>query len=393
MAKNTGKPITNANVAHITPAILTWAIRRSSYSRETLAKRLGISPEELTRWERGTPPPMEKAERLASLLGIPFGFFYLASPPNAGVPIPDRRRLNVGYKPSQNFLELLNDVLVRRDWYRDYATELREAPLPFVGKFSVESDVKVVADIRRVLSLGPEFRHSEMSWANYGAALAKRAEERRILVMRSSVVANDGQKPVSRLEVQGFAIADPIAPVVFVNSSDYKSAQIFTLTHEFAHLWIGDTAISNPNQGESQSNNRIERFCDRVATETLVPEAEFRPLWRVKTLKAELGLIDELAMTYWVSSLVIIRRASELNLISADEMHRLRKRAVAAQRKNEPKGRPTFYRLAAVRAGHRLTEAVRSEVESGSLIHSHASRLLGMNAATFGRFMGTSRTP
>jgi Zn-dependent peptidase ImmA (M78 family) len=394
MAKTPAKPITSANVAHITPSVLSWAIARSSHSREHLAKRLRVSVDELQKWEKNTPPPMEKAEDLATLLGIPFGYFFLAAPPDATLPIPDRRRLTHDYKPTQHFLELLNHVLIRRDWYRDYLLDSDAPRLPFVGQFANTVDAaRVAADIRRVLQLGPELRHSVFSWADYASALARRAEEKRILVMRSGVVANEAHKRVSRAEVQGFAIADPLAPIVFVNSSDFKSAQVFTIAHELAHIWIGDSAISNPNQGDSPDVHRIERLCDQIATEALVPEAEFRPLWKVKSLRAQVNRVDELAMTYWVSALVIIRRANELNLISVDEAQLLRKKAIAAQKTKAKKGRPSYYQLATVRSGHRLADAIRAEVESGNLVHSHASRLLGMTSYSFARFMGSSNTP
>src|SRR5688572_2665865 len=126
----------------------------------------------------------------------------------------------------------------------------------------------------------PALRHEAKSWSDYASKLSANAEEAGVLVMRSSVVGHATKKKVSKKEFQGFAIADSLAPLVFVNSDDFKSAQIFTLAHELAHIWIGASAISNPDPVDVAKNlpasvNKTELFCNRVAAEVLVPEAEF----------------------------------------------------------------------------------------------------------------------
>jgi len=69
-------------------------------------------------------------------------------------------------------------------------------------------------------------------------------------------------------EFQGFAIADPMAPLIFINTDDRDTAQLFTLVHELAHVWIGETGISNEVALNFKSLNNIdqvERFCNQVA--------------------------------------------------------------------------------------------------------------------------------
>ena len=87
-------------------------------------------------------------------------------------------------------------------------------------------------------------RRSARDWADYFAKLSDRSEDAGILVMRSGVVGNSTRRKLSSREFQGFALTDPLAPVVFVNSDDFKAAQVFTLVHELAHIWIGKSAIS-----------------------------------------------------------------------------------------------------------------------------------------------------
>src|SRR5689334_11992714 len=111
-----------ADLAHITPTVLTWALNHSRLNREQIAEKLRVTSAQLASWERGIAPPFSKAEQLASILHIPFGCFFLSSPPADSLPVADFRGKGAG-RASQELRELLNDLLVRRDWYRDFITE------------------------------------------------------------------------------------------------------------------------------------------------------------------------------------------------------------------------------------------------------------------------------
>src|SRR5262249_49784527 len=140
------------------------------------------------------------------------------------------------------------------------------------------------------------------------------AEGDGVLVMRSSVVGHSSKRKLSRSEFQGFAIADSRAPLVFVNTDDFKAAQVFTLAHELVHIWIGQSAISNTDEAEAPTKNKVESFCNRTATEVLVPATDFLNVWNPA---ADIDvLIQRLARRYWVSTLVILRRAHELGKLS-----------------------------------------------------------------------------
>jgi Zn-dependent peptidase ImmA (M78 family) len=104
-------------------------------------------------------------------------------------------------------------------------------------------------------------------------------ESAQILVMRNSIVAGNTHRGVSPAEFRGFAVSDKLAPLVYINSSDSRAAQIFTLVHELAHLWIGQTGISNEPVAEIISNNTIENKCNQIATEVLVPRQRFIEIW------------------------------------------------------------------------------------------------------------------
>jgi Zn-dependent peptidase ImmA (M78 family) len=378
MARSTTRTKKINHVAYITPSVLTWAIARSGENREKIAARLKVKAEDIARWESGTPPPFKKAEKLASDLRVPFGLLFLSEPPDLSIKLPDMRRLPVSYRQTPNFIELVHDALLRQDWYRDLMRDEEQEPLPFVGRASLRSRVSdVAADIRRTLGIGVQMRRMSKSQTAYLAALTLAVEGIGILVMRSGYVKNNNQRPVSRDEFQGFALADQLAPIVFVNANDFDTAQVFTLIHEVVHIWINKTGISNPSEGR-ENTNAIETFCNQVTAEVLVPAEEFAAAWRTDSGD---GRVERLARRYWVSRHVIINRASDLSLISSAEKNRLKKAIVIppVKLKRKTEGGPSYFATAAVRAGNRFTDAVTTQVARGRLVIRDASYLLGMS--------------
>jgi Zn-dependent peptidase ImmA (M78 family)/DNA-binding XRE family transcriptional regulator len=376
---------TAANVALLTPDVLIWARTRSGISHPQLAARLGIDSKQIAAWERGeSHPPFDKAKKIAKELNVPFGFLFLSKPPTIEVPLPDLRTQSDKEPLSLDFLEVVNDALVKQDWYRDFLRESGEPKLKFVGTFSLsDRPESVAADMRRVLGINTELRRSAKDWAGYLAKLCGRAENAGILVMRSGVVGNLTRRKLSSREFQGFALSDPIAPVVFVNSEDYKAPQIFTLVHELAHLWIGRNAISSSDPArEHKSMNAIELFCNNVSVETLVPSQEFVAAWQDRDIET---VVAALSRRFWVSSLVILRRAHELNKISDKDFFAL----IESERKKykkQPASGGNYYKNVTSRMGSKFTKAVLTELRGGKLLYRDAARLLRLKVPTLKKF-------
>jgi Zn-dependent peptidase ImmA (M78 family) len=376
------------DIAYVNRRVLTWAIERSRLSREDIASKLRVEANELKRWETGeTQPPFEKAHAAARLLQFPFGYYFLSSVPSDDLPLPDRRRLGKTYRPSPEFLQLLNDVLVRQDWFRDYIRGRRAHP-KFVGSHKITARVSdVAADIRHALSITPELRSSISSWTEYLSTLVRNAEDAGILVMRSSVVGHSTSRPITTNEVQGFAIADPIAPLVFVNSGDFKTAQIFTFAHELAHIWIGQSAINKTDETEVNTD-RIEAFCNNVAAAVLVPQNEFQSAW--DSLHPDKRL-ETLARRFWVSTLVVLRRAHELKRISTEEFLELRATERAKARPPRKSTGGDFYRTLFVRLGTTFTYSVVSELQRQKLLIRDAAGLLSVSPKTLLKVMEVAK--
>jgi hypothetical protein len=118
-------------------------------------------------------------------------------------------------------------------------------PLPFVAKFADAdiSPIVIAADIRSTLGIDASARRDSIDYEGFLKTLVSKSEELGILVMRSAIVGHATRRTLSVKEFRGFALIDPFAPVIFINDSDAKAAQIFTFAHELVHIWLGAAGI------------------------------------------------------------------------------------------------------------------------------------------------------
>ena len=271
--------------AMIQQDLLLWAVERASATIDVLSKKLQVKEDKIIKWLEGEDKPtFKQAQKLAKTLQIPFGYLFLSEIPQEKLPLPDFRTIKdePNYHISPIFKELLYDLDRKQRWFRDYIIENGGEPLPFIGKFSLNSHKdKIVVDIRKKLKWNNNFQKS--SKENYISNISRSAEALGIIVMRSSYLGGSTQTSLKLDEFRGLAISDEYAPLIFVNTADAKSAQIFTLAHELAHLWIGESAISDLQMFVTL-NNQVEKFCNEIAAELLVPQKDFITLWNKNEL-------------------------------------------------------------------------------------------------------------
>jgi Zn-dependent peptidase ImmA (M78 family) len=210
--------------------------------------------------------------------------------------------------------------------------------------------------------------------------LQKPAED--VLLIRSGVVGSASRRPLSVKEFRGFVFSDPIAPLVFINGGDSTSAQVFTLAHELVHLWIGKSGVSNPNPKKRSTDevNDIERFCNKVAAEVLVPHSEFLRRWN-DNQPVETN-VQTLIRHFRVSTHVILRQAFEQDKISREEYEeRIQAEEDRFKAQLKAKG-GSFFRNVPIRNSRILTTSVLDAIQENRVGLRDAATLLGCKVPT-----------
>jgi Zn-dependent peptidase ImmA (M78 family) len=192
--------------------------------------------------------------------------------------------------------------------------------------------------------------------------------------MCRSVVLNNNNQPLDPDEFRGFALADPFAPIVFINGADTKAAQMFTLAHELAHVWLGQSAVSDA-QAATVPSQRVERWCNQVAAELLVPEADFSSQFRPKD--ALRGEMARLARAFKVSTLVILRRIFDVGGLTEDRFWQEYRRELARLQAIVRGSGGNFYLTQAARVSKRFARALVVSTLEGQTLHRDAFRMLG----------------
>jgi len=272
----------------VNPQILTWARTTAGLSVEEAAHAFGFqdtrkrtAAQRLEAMESGEEEvsrsvvlQMAKQYRRSLLV------FYLPEPPRTGDRGQDFRTVPGAQPPLYNPLldALIRDLRARQAIVRAVAQETDAQPLDFVGATSMSLPPRDLADLitKRLQFSLEEFRRQgtpDLAF-NY---LRRTIEDAGIYVL---LLGNLGSYHTNiPIEIfRGFAIADPIAPFIVINDQDARTAWSFTALHEVAHLWLGATGVS----GESM-DAQIEKYCNDVAGEILLPASDMRTLRQLRT--------------------------------------------------------------------------------------------------------------
>ena len=375
--------------------IVVWARETAGLTKEEAAGKLGLTDsrvssavDKLTAIEHGDKEPTRpQLIRMADHYRRPLLTFYLSKPPKRGSRGADFRTLRKAPLPPEEALldALIRDVRARQDMVRAVLEDEYEwEPLSFVGSHCIEDgQAPVLESIQTLLDIDlVAYRAQSTVTAAFGL-LRRCAEESGIFVLLKGDLGNY-VTAIDTSIFRGFSIADELAPFVVINDQDARSAWSFTLLHETVHLLLGQTGVS----GE-YTDNEVERFCDDVAGEFLLPTSELGQL--AVNEEGDLPTVSEaitsFANEFRVSRTMVAYRAYRSGLIEQSTYAQLsaayrkqwreeRERTRSLNRQQE--GGPSFYTVRSHRLGNGIVDLVRRMMAADALSTSKAARILGV---------------
>lgn len=368
------------NEVNVNANMLTWAIARAGYELQTFTEKF---PKVQLWLEGDRKPTVRQLEEFSKKVHLPFGYLFLPEPPKEKLPIPFFR--SAGNKADRVSINVYDTILLiqqRQDWLRNYLNENDFEPLKFVGKFQNNKNVEAIAvDIRKTLNLPEKWASHFRTWQEAQDRLVLQIEDLGIITIFNGVVENNGHRKIPVNECRGFVIVDKLAPFMFINNADWKSAQMFTMVHELAHIWTGHSAGFDFRK-LLPADDPIEKLCDSVAAEVLVPENSFNEIWNHNPS-------IKLASRYFkVSEIVIARRALDTGKLSKREFFAFYEEYSRKEifKKERQSSGGDFYATTKKRLSLTFASYINNAVKSGNLLYRDAYKLTGLKGDTFQNF-------
>ena len=375
----------------IKPEILKWARENSLLSMEDAARKLNIvdgkkmsAIEKLNAFESGDKEPSRALLlRMSKQYHLPLLTFYLDKPPSIGDRGEDFRTLPANFEEIEdvNVDILIRDIKARQSTIRETLIDADEDNhLEFIGKHKIEDGmVRVIQTMREVLDFKLEDYRNQSNNKEAFRFLRQKVESKGIFVLLKGNLGSYHSN-ISLTVFRGFALSDDIAPFIVINDQDNESAWSFTLMHEMVHLILGQTGISG-----ALFEKNIEKFCNNVASEFLLPAVEFAQFritdYSFENLRVN---ISDYAFSKRLSSTHIAYRLYKRGDINNSLWTDLRKfyhdkwlenREVKRDKSKQKEGGPDYYVIKNYKLGT-LVELVHRLTYAGALTTTKAGMLL-----------------
>ncbi len=379
----------------VNPEILIWARETAGLSREVAVGKLGIrdargvkAVDRLSSLESGeTNPTRPTLVKMSKQYRRPLVTFYLSKPPRKGDRGADFRTLPSEPDPAANALldALIRDVQARQSMVRAALEDEEETePLKFIGSRRIQDGRGVVLDsLKKTLDVSlSEYRGQSNASSAFDLLRASAGRAGVFVLLKGDLGSH--HTAIDTEIFRGFSSADEIAPFVVINDRDATAAWSFTLLHELVHLILGQTGV-----GSFRVDSNIERFCNDVAGDFLLPERDVKAigLKGAHSIKDRVEWIDEFARGRNLSRTMVTYRAYRSNEIEREDYETLafhfrqqwqQERANRRERARNRDVRIDYYVIRRHRIGNELITLVSRMMDSGSLTTAKAAKILGV---------------
>ena len=371
----------------VNPTILNWLMQEAQQGN------VGSSIIDLIKeWISGEKEPtFSQIEKVSKKINIPFGYFFLENPPLEKCKIVDFRTVDSIsiHNPSRDLIDTVDLMSGIQEWMAEYNKENGASGYNFVGSIkTTDSVIPAAKTIREDLNLRlnwfEDFRNAREAFNSLRNTIADIG----VIVMMNGIVGNNTHRTLNVSEFRAFALTDPYAPLIFINSRDADNGKLFSLLHELVHVWIGKDNFYNDVYGVSQKVSKEEQFCNAVAAEILVPDSIFIDEWSNQTGSNE-SIIYELEKKFICSRFTLLIKAFNTRRIEKAEFNRLLNlfkgqfETMQNQKQSEISGGGDFYRTLATKWDRKVIQAMYSGVQSGRNQYRDVYRLTNTTGKTF----------
>lgn len=370
--------------------VCLWAAKRSNISQDEILKKFP----KFDQWFEGTHfPTINQMKRFAALTHVSLSDLFSDQIPDFNLQIADFRTVDdvSTVEPSPELYDTISLMKRRQEWMKDYFSHEKYEDVNFVGSFAAlamnkENIISLSSSLHSLLKLENDWATKFKTAGEAFKFLKDKIESLGIAVIVNGVVKDNTSRPLNVSEFRGFVLADKKAPLVFINGKDAKTAQIFTLVHELAHLAYAQTGVSNPSDEEEFNSNSIEQFCNGVAAEFLVPADLILKYWNESNTNIY-NKVKTIAQHLKVNFIVVARRIFDLNIINREsffDLYKKYKSMISSTKRNNSGG--DYYRTKQYRLGNVFSDAIWSAVNSGFISYRDAADLTCMNINSFNKF-------
>lgn len=368
---------------------MEWALNRSGISRETILKKWP----KFDQWLDGSWSPTVKQIRdFADTVHVNVSALFSDNLPELGLQIADFRTTddNLMVEPSPELYDTIGLMMRRQAWMHEYFYHENYPRVSYVGSFSAapmtfDTAEELACKLHEILCLEDNWAASCKTVGEALKFVKDRIESLGISVVVNGVVNDNTHRPLLVEEFRGFVLSDELAPLVFINGKDTKSAQLFTLIHELAHLAYSQTGVSNPSD-EFEASGDIESFCNRVAADFLIPTSLIVKSWEESTAEP-FGKIKNIAKKTKVNFVVVARKARDIELIDNEtffELYNAYKSSVPESAKAGSGG--DYFLNKQYRLGSVFSDAIWTAVNTGFVSYRDAYDLTGMGSSSFRKY-------
>lgn len=377
--------------------ILLWALERAGLSVNDASNRWC----KFEGWLDGSwSPTVNQIREFAAFVHINVSSLFAQDIPDLGLQIADFRTVDDtrSNTPSPELFDTVNQMMRRQIWMRDYFLTENYPQIQIVGSYSdfpmnQQTAEELASYLHNSLHIAEDWAFRLSTVTDALKCLKTIIEAAGISVVVNGIVDDNTHRPLKVEEFRGFVLSDKIAPLIFINGKDAKTAQIFTLIHELAHLAYSQTGVSNPSDEVDGNDSVQEKFCNRVAADFLVPTAIFKEDWN-SSYKTTYKTAETLAKKYKVNFVVIARKAKDVNLINEQTFFAIYneyKRGVPLNTTNNPSSGGDYFLTKQYRLGSIFSEAVWTAVNTGYIDYRTAYDLTGLKSDSFDKYFKGSR--